>query len=86
MSRIKQENFHTYAGPVEPYQYQQPPNQNVENNPIPPGQNANQPPNPQEGAEVVQQVLPNDVHYFPGITLKFCVSGDMQILEFCRFY
>lgn len=70
MSRIKQENFHTYAGTYEAHQ-----NQPIHNNeiiPVPVGENEVQPPN-QDGI-VEAQPVPNEMHYFPGITLKFCVS------------
>ena len=44
--------------------------------------NDNQPANPHENNVDVQPVLANEMHYFPGITLKFCVSDiGLQALE-----
>ena len=38
--------------------------------------------NANENNEEVQPVLANEIHYFPGITLKFCVSDiGLQALE-----
>ena len=42
----------------------------------------NQAENANENNEEVQPVLANEIHYFPGITLKFCVSDiGLQALE-----
>ena len=81
VSRIKQENFHTYAGTVETHQHQ--PGPNIVNIQVPAGPNVHQQQNPQNGVGEVPMVVPNEVHYFPGITLKFCVSDiGLQALEF----
>lgn len=48
---------------------------------MPAGQNEAQPPN-QDGIAEAQQPVPNEIHYFPGITLKFCVSDiGLKALE-----
>ena len=73
VSRIKQENFHTYTAPIEPYQ--PPLNQNIEDNQVAQNvPNLPHPPNPQDGIVPAQHPLPNDLQAFPSITLKFCVS------------
>ena len=73
VSRIKQENFHTYTAPIEPYQ--PPLNQNIEDNQVAQNvPNPPHPPNPQDGIIPAQHPLPNDFQAFPSITLKFCVS------------
>ena len=80
VSRIKQENFHSYAGTTEPQNHII--LQNNANNQIQVEGNVNQPANPPENNVDVQPVLANEIHYFPGITLKFCVSDiGLQALE-----
>ena len=77
VSRIKQENFHTYAGPGERQN-----NLPLLNNQIPGEANEDQAADAQENNEQVQPVEANAIHYFPGITLRFCVSDiGLQALE-----
>ena len=70
-SRIKQENFHTYFSTLD--QVQQQPIQDQQDD----AQNG---PPPNDGVQ--QDPLPNPMHYFPGITLRFCVSDiGLQALQ-----
>ena len=48
----------------------------------PADQDAPQQPQPQDGLGDAEPLLPQAMHYFPGITLKFCVSDiGLQALE-----
>ena len=79
VSRIKQENFHTYAGTFEPSQ-QQPIQNNLQN--LEADAENDPPQDPPDHMGEAQPPLPHAMHYFPGITLKFCVSDiGLQALQ-----